>query len=127
MVIVDPIEPHGPLQSIYDYLYQKALFFNHRLTVKHSQQVIQQSLKQQLFYLGLKQEYQEQYVFDNFEELENFYIDDFGNSINWTIKSRDSFRSYLRRKIVWSGRGKLVLDDWLVIYDLRKKFMKCQF
>jgi ubiquinone/menaquinone biosynthesis C-methylase UbiE len=117
LLIVDPTEPSGQVQSLFNLGY-KLYFFDHSTVVKHSIKVIKQVLSANLYKTKRNFNLNIDYSFDNLQELQNFIQDDF-NEVNWNPQNKKILISELL-KITKNKIKNITLIDDLTITSLIK-------
>lgn len=117
LLIIDPTEPPGQVQSLYNVGY-KFLFFDHSTVVKHSIDVIQQSISANLYKVIKKSRLKIDFSFKDLEELQNLIQNDF-YEINWDLKNKKILTNELL-KITKNKTKDIILIDDLTITNLVK-------
>jgi ubiquinone/menaquinone biosynthesis C-methylase UbiE len=117
LLIVDPTEPPGQVQSLFNAGYQFS-FFHHSTVVKHSIKVISQAISKKLYKVKEKIRLKIDFSFKDLEELQNFIQNDFGE-IDWNSKNQKILVNKLL-KITKNKTKNINLIDDLTITNLIK-------
>jgi ubiquinone/menaquinone biosynthesis C-methylase UbiE len=118
LLIIDPSEPVGEVQSLYNIAYKNFLFFNHSTVVKHAQKVIKQILSKNLYKTKKISNLKIEYFFDDLQELQNFIQSDF-NEVNWNSENKKILVDGLL-KITKNKTENITLIDDLTVTNLIK-------
>jgi ubiquinone/menaquinone biosynthesis C-methylase UbiE len=117
LLIVDPTEPPGQVQSLYNAGYEFS-FFDHSTVVKHSIKVISQAISKKLYKVKEKIRLKIDYSFKDLKELQNFIQSDF-NEVDWNFKNQKILTNKLL-KITKNKTKNINLIDDLIINNLIK-------
>jgi ubiquinone/menaquinone biosynthesis C-methylase UbiE len=117
LLIIDPTEPPGQVQSLYNIGY-KFLFFDHSTVVKHSIKVIKQAVSAGLFKIKIKSRLKIDFTYDNLKELQNLIQNDFFE-ITWNPQNKNILINELL-KLTKNKTENITLIDDLTINNLIK-------
>lgn len=118
LIIVDPTEPAGQVQSIFNVGYQNFWFFHHSAVVQHSIEVIKQAITNGLYQPKDTVRLKVEFLFKNFNEVFSFVKDSF-NEIIWNQQNINLLKNDLL-KITGKQKQNIVLIDDLTITNLIK-------
>ena len=118
LLIIDPTEPAGQVQSIFNVGYQNFWFFHHSTVVQHSIEVIKQAVANGLYQPKQTSQLKIEFIFKDFDEIFNFVKDGF-QDVNWHQKNLDILKTDLI-KITGNSNGAITLIDDLTITNLIK-------
>lgn len=117
LLVFDPTEPPGQVQSLYNVGY-KFLFFDHSTVVKHSINVIQQAISANFYKVINKSRLKIDFSFKDLEELQNLIQNDFFEIV-WDSINRKKLTNELL-KITKNTTKDITLIDDLTITNLVK-------
>jgi len=84
IIVIDPVEPPVLFQECFNFINREFKFFNHSLSVIHSNWIIEECLRKNLLKLDRKATIKVDYSFNNFNELIQFLIDDYYGELTFT-------------------------------------------
>lgn len=117
LLIVDPTEPPGQVQSLYNIGY-KFLFFDHSTVVRHSIKVIKQAVSAGLFKIKRKFHLKIDFSYDNLKELQNLIQNDF-YEVTWNPQNKKKLIDKLLKLTKTKNKNITLIDD-LTITNLIK-------
>lgn len=117
LLIIDPTQPPGQVQSLYNIGY-KFLFFDHSTVVKHSIKTIKQAVSVGLFKTKRKFRLKIDFFYDNLKELQNLIQNDF-YEVTWESSKQKKLIDELL-KLTKNKTENITLFDDLTITNLIK-------
>lgn len=118
LLIIDPSQPPGQVQAIFNVGYQNFWFFHHSAVVQHSIEVIQQAITNGLYQAKQISRLKIKFIFKNFDEVFNFVKDSF-SQVEWHQQNLDILKRDLL-KITGQQKQNITLIDDLTITNLTK-------
>lgn len=125
LLIAEPTDPPGTIQTLYDFVYRHFFHFDHPVTVRHANWVLERFMKSGEFNLKKKVTYQIDWHFEDFKELTDFLLGEFRGQIRWTTKNKVVLKNRLEELLGNRKHKEIIVIDKLNLHILKKED-KCQ-
>lgn len=118
IIIIDPTIDEYSFQGLWNVAYNNLLYFNHDYVVKHSQEVLENSCKNNLCKLIKRDKISLKFKFDSIEEILDMILE----CEEFELLENSKVRDELRVKILdfLSDANNIILEDKLDITILEK-------